>query len=38
VVILSAIKAARSTTGSPTYTTSGSYHIYKFTGDGSITY
>ena len=38
VVIIRATIQAASTTGSPTYTTSGSFHIYKFTGDGSITY
>jgi hypothetical protein len=38
VVILRSTRAAASTTGSPTYTTSGSNHIYKFTGTGSITY
>ncbi len=38
VVIIRALKAAASTTGSPTYTTIGSYHIYQFNGDGSITF
>jgi hypothetical protein len=35
---LRATRAATSTTGSPTYTTSGSFHIYSFTGTGTITY
>jgi hypothetical protein len=30
--------AATATTGSPTYTVAGGYHIYKFTGSGSITW
>jgi hypothetical protein len=29
---------ASATTGSPTYTNTGGFHIYKFTGTGSITF
>ena len=29
---------ATSTTGSPTYTNTGGYKIYKFTGSGTITF
>jgi hypothetical protein len=30
--------ALASTTGSPTYTSAGGYHIYTFTASGSITF
>jgi hypothetical protein len=29
---------AASTTGSPSYSNSGGFHIYRFTGSGSITF
>jgi hypothetical protein len=29
---------AASTTGSPSYSSTGGYHIYTFTGSGSITF
>ena len=38
VVIISSLRTAASTTGSPTVTTSGSYTIYTFTGGGTITF
>ena len=38
VVILRALRAATATTGSPVYTTQGSWHIYQFNGNGTITY
>ena len=38
VVIISTTTSAVSTTGSPTVTTNGSNTVYKFTGDGTITY
>jgi hypothetical protein len=38
VVIIRTLETAASTTGSPTVTTDGSYNIYKFTSDGSITF
>lgn len=38
VVIIRTINTATSTTGSPTITTDGSYNIYSFTADGSITF
>lgn len=38
IVILRTTKTATSTTGSPTVTTDGSYNIYSFTADGSITF
>jgi hypothetical protein len=34
----SSYRLALATTGAPTYTLSGGYHIYKFTGTGSITF
>jgi hypothetical protein len=30
--------AAATTTGSPTYTVSGGFRLYKWTGNGSITF
>jgi hypothetical protein len=38
IVVFSATNSAVSTTGSPTVITNGSYTVYKFTGDGTITY
>lgn len=38
VVIISSSSLASATTGSPTLTTNGSNYVYKFTGNGSITY
>jgi hypothetical protein len=35
---LRTLSTAASTTGSPTVTTSGSFNIYKFTSNGSITF
>jgi len=38
VVIIRTTSFAQATTGNPTLTTSGSYNIYTFTADGSITF
>lgn len=38
IVIIRTLATAASTTGSPTLTTDGSYNIYSFTADGSITF
>ena len=38
VVILRTTSTAASTTGSPTVTQDGSYNVYKFTADGTITF
>jgi len=38
VVILKSPRQASSTTGSPSYTTSGEFHIYRFTATGTITF
>jgi hypothetical protein len=37
-VIIRATRPATSTNGTVVYTTSGSWHIYQFNTDGSITY
>ncbi len=37
-IILKTLSQASATTGSPTVTTSGSYHIYDYTASGSITW
>lgn len=38
VVVIKVPVQASSTTGSPSYTPSGGFHIYKFTNDGTITF
>ena len=38
IIIIRTTATAASTTGSPTVTTDGSYNIYSFTADGSITF
>lgn len=38
IVIIRTLETASATTGSPTVTTDGSYNIYSFTADGSITF